>query len=218
MTGTPRRRAALDVFYPILPDSDWIGRLVPLGIRTVQLRLKDAPPAEVRRQIAASLAICGAHDCELIVNDHWRDALDLGATYVHLGQEDLANADVAAIKVAGARLGISTHSLDELDVALAAGPDYIALGPIYETRLKAMPWAPQGLGRIGEWRARIGALPLVAIGGLTPQRASSALAAGANSAAVITDFMTAADPLARLRDWLDWAAVEGRPAARSVVD
>lgn len=202
------RVAGLDVFYPILPDADWISRLVPLGIRTVQLRLKDATPAEVRRQIAASLAACREHGCELIVNDYWRDALDLGATYVHLGQEDLAAADVPAIRAAGVRFGVSTHSIEELDIALQAEPDYVALGPIYETRLKVMKWAPQGLPRIGEWRTRIGDLPLVAIGGLTMERASAAIAAGASSAAVITDFMTAADPPARLRNWLAWAAGE----------
>lgn len=196
----------LDVFYPILPDSAWIARLVPLGLRTVQLRLKDANTDEVRRQIAESLDTCRAHGCQLIVNDYWREAIALGADYIHLGQEDLADADVAHIERAGARLGISTHSMQELEIALAAAPDYIALGPIYETRLKAMTWAPQGLARIGEWKRRIGVLPLVAIGGITPERADGIIDAGADSAAVITDFMTAADPALRVRTWLDWAA------------
>ncbi|MCB1519248.1 MAG: thiamine phosphate synthase [Hyphomicrobiaceae bacterium] len=202
----PHAGGGLDVFYPILPDSGWIERLVPLGIGTVQLRLKDRSAAEIRRQIAVSLEVCRAHGCQLIVNDYWREALELGADYIHLGQEDLVAADVAAIKSAGARLGISTHDPAELELALAAGPDYIALGPIYETRLKAMKWAPQGLERLGAWKARIGALPLVAIGGLTPPRADGVLAAGADSLAVITDFMTADDPADRLRTWLAWAA------------
>ena len=93
------------------------------------------------------------HDCQLIVNDYWREALELGADYIHLGQEDLAGADVAAIHAKGARLGISTHSEDELAIALAAKPDYVALGPIYETRLKVMKWAPQGLDRVADWKA-----------------------------------------------------------------
>lgn len=196
----------LDVFYPILPDSAWIARLVPLGLRTVQLRLKDASGDDVRRQIAESLAICKAEGCQLIVNDYWREALALGADYIHLGQEDLATADVAEIRRGGARLGISTHSPEELDIALAAGADYVALGPIWETRLKAMKWAPQGLDRLRDWRRRIGAVPLVAIGGITPERAGSVIDAGADSAAVITDFMTAADPAARIATWLGWAA------------
>ena len=177
---------------------------MPLGVRTVQLRIKDAAPEDVRRQIAASLTVARRHDCQLIVNDYWREAIDEGADYVHLGQEDLAAADLSAIKSAGLRLGISTHSEAELAVALAAKPDYVALGPIYETKLKVMKWAPQGLDRLGDWKRRIGALPLVAIGGITPERADVVLAAGAQSVAVITDFMTAADPERRVQQWLQW--------------
>ncbi len=198
-------RPGLDVFYPIVPDADWLARIVPLGVRTVQLRVKDVDAAEVRRQIEAGLAVARAHGCQLIVNDYWREAIAAGADYIHLGQEDLAAADVAAIKAAGLRLGVSTHSETELQTALAAAPDYVALGPIYKTKLKVMKWAPQGLERIGQWKARIGALPLVTIGGLTPERAPGVLAAGAQSLAVITDFLTASDPEARIRLWLDWA-------------
>ena len=179
--------------------------MVPLGIRTVQLRLKDAEDRQVRDQIAAAREVCRAHSCQLIVNDYWQAALELGCDYVHLGQEDLAAADLTRIKRAGVRLGISTHSLEELEIALAAGPDYVALGPVYQTRLKAMKWAPQGLERLGQWKERIGTLPLVAIGGITPDRAPGVIAAGADSVAVITDFMTAPDPAARMAEWLVWA-------------
>lgn len=206
MTSAPvPAHAPIDVFYPILPDSDWIARMVPLGIRTVQLRLKGADDAQVRRQIGHARDVCAAHGCQLIVNDAWRAALDLKCDYVHLGQEDLAAADVAAIKRAGVRLGISTHSDEELEIALAAEPDYVALGPIWETKLKAMKWEPQGLERIGRWNKRIGPVPLVAIGGITPERAPGVFAAGADSVAVITDFVTAADPAARIAEWLDLA-------------
>jgi len=198
--------ALLDVFYPIVPDSGWARRLVPLGVRTLQLRYKGDDSREIRREIAETLELCITHDCRLIVNDHWRAAIDVGADFVHLGQEDLAEADVATIKAAGVRLGISTHDPDELATALAAEPDYIALGPIWETKLKAMKWAPQGLARITDWKRRIGALPLCAIGGITPERAPDVLAAGADSAAVITDFFTHADPEMRVRQWLAWAA------------
>ena len=196
------RAAGLDVFYPIVPDATWVARIAPLGVRTLQLRLKDVSGADVRRQIVESLEIARRHGCQLIVNDFWREAIVAGAGYVHLGQEDLATADVAAIKAVGMRLGISPHSEEELDIALAAGPDYVALGPIYETKLKAMKWAPQGLARIGAWKARVGALPLVAIGGITPERADGVVAAGADSVAVITDFMTAQHPEARIETWL----------------
>jgi thiamine-phosphate pyrophosphorylase len=199
------KAGGLDVFYPIVPDVAWLARLVPLGVRTIQLRLKDAEPERVRREIAESLETCARSGCQLIVNDYWREALELGADYVHLGQEDLTGADVPTIRAKGVRLGISTHSEEELAVALAAGPDYIALGPIYETRLKVMKFAPQGLERIGQWRERIGRLPLVAIGGITPERADGVVEAGADSVAVITDFFTHPDPEARVRRWLGWA-------------
>jgi len=192
----------LDVFYPIVPSAEWVARLLPLGVKTVQLRVKDAAPDVIAREIAAALDLCRRHGCQLIVNDYWREALDAGADFVHLGQEDLAGADVAALKATGVRLGISTHSHEELATALAVQPDYVALGPIYETRLKVMKWAPQGLDRIADWRSRIGDLPLVAIGGLTPERADAALAAGADSLAVVTDFITHAEPEARVREWL----------------
>jgi thiamine-phosphate pyrophosphorylase len=200
---------ALDPFYPIVPDAAWVARVVPLGVKTLQLRIKDTPSAEVRCQIAESLEIARRHGCQLIVNDYWREALDAGADYIHLGQEDLAGANLAAIKAAGLRLGISTHSEEELGIALAANPDYVALGPIYETKLKAMQWAPQGLTRVSAWRQRIRSLPLVAIGGITIDRASAVVAAGADSVAVITDFVTAQDPEARIKMWLDWAARQG---------
>jgi len=201
-----RAAQGLDVFYPIVPDADWLSRIVPLGVRTVQLRVKDARRREVLRQIEAGLAVTRAGGCQLIVNDYWREAIEAGADYIHLGQEDLGAADLGAIKAAGLRLGISTHSEAELEIALKVAPDYVALGPIYKTKLKVMKWAPQGLARIGGWKERIGSLPLVAIGGITPERAPAVIAAGARSVAVITDFLTASDPEARIRLWLDWAA------------
>jgi thiamine-phosphate pyrophosphorylase len=192
----------LHTFYPIVPDVEWLARLVPLGVRTIQLRLKDASGERIRREISESLGICARHGCQLIVNDYWRQALELGADFIHLGQEDLAAADLAAIRAKSVRLGVSTHSEEELAIALAAAPTYVALGPIFETKLKVMKWAPQGLLRVKQWKERIRPLPLVAIGGITPERAGDVLAAGADSLAVITDFYTHANPTERVREWL----------------
>lgn len=189
-------------FYPVLPDLSWLERLVPLGVKTVQLRLKDAGPREINRQIEASIKLCAAHDCQLIVNDYWQEAIALGADYIHLGQEDLAGADLDAIKAAGMKLGISTHSHEELEIALDAKPDYVALGPVYETKLKKMKWAPQGLDRVTEWKSLI-SVPLVAIAGITVERAPDVLAAGADSLAVVTDIITHANPESRVREWLE---------------
>ncbi len=195
--------------YPVVDRAQWIERLVPLGVRLVQLRVKDAPEAALRREIRAAKRCCERAGAQLIVNDHWREALDEGCDFVHLGQGDLDGADLPALRGARVRIGISTHDHAELERALACRPDYVALGPIYPTLLKAMPWAPQGLARIGEWKARLGATALVAIGGLTLERLPGVLAAGADAAAVVTDILGHADPEARARDWLRTA---GGPA------
>ena len=205
MTGPTPGAIGLDVFYPIVPDVDWLKRLVTVGVRTIQLRAKDMEAEQLRAQIAESLSVCGDHNCQLIVNDYWQLAIEAGADFVHLGQEDLVDADLDAIRAAGIKLGISTHSQEELDIALAARPDYVALGPVYETKLKVMKWAPQGLERVTAWKQRIGDLPLVGIAGITVERADGVLAAGAQSVAVITDFFTHADPEHRVRQWLQWA-------------
>jgi thiamine-phosphate pyrophosphorylase len=125
---------------------------------------------------------------------------------VHLGQEDLATADIAAIRRAGLTLGLSTHDEAELEEALRHDPDYVALGPIYATTVKPMRFAPQGLDRIAQWKKRIGLIPLVAIGGITLEKAPAVYAAGADSIAVISDITQSADPDARVRAWLAAAA------------
>jgi thiamine-phosphate pyrophosphorylase len=191
----------LDPFYPILPDTDWLERLLPQGIKLVQLRIKDKDASTVRAEIGKAVALCAGHGCQLVINDYWREAIEAGADFIHLGQEDLAGADLAAIRQAGIRIGVSTHSAEELKAALAANADYVALGPIYATTLKAMNWAPQGLPRLAEWRAKL-LSPLVAIGGITLDRAPMALAAGADSVAVITDIVTSQDPEMRAKSWL----------------
>lgn len=192
----------LDPFYLIVDSARWIELLVPLGVKLVQLRIKEQPQASIREQIRAARAICAAHDCQLIVNDHWQLAIEEGCDFVHLGQEDVDTADLVAIRAARLRLGISTHDAAELARALALAPDYVALGPIYPTLLKQMPWAPQGLGRIAEWKARLGMVPLVAIGGLDVERAARVLEAGAQCAAVVTDITRHPDPEARTLEWL----------------
>jgi thiamine-phosphate pyrophosphorylase len=195
MTALPR-------FYLIVDDAAWLDRLLPCGVKLVQLRVKDRPEAEVRAQITGARDACARHGARLIVNDYWQLAMEAGCDSVHLGQEDLDTADLPALRRAGMRLGVSTHDESELDRALSLSPDYIALGPIYPTILKQMRWAPQGLARIGAWKARIGGIPLVAIGGLTVERAPGVLAAGADSLAVVTDALRADDPPARIRSWL----------------
>ncbi len=192
-------------FYPVLDSADWIARVLPLGVRLVQLRAKDRPEDDLRDQIARARDLCRQHGAILVVNDHWRLAIDLGCDFVHLGQEDLDGADLPAIRAAGLRLGISTHDEAELDRALGCRPDYVALGPVWPTILKQMKWHSQGVEKLTQWKARISDLPLCAIGGLTPDRARLAIAAGADVVAAVTDITLNADPAARVREWLDIA-------------
>lgn len=193
----------LDPFYLIVDDVSWLRRLLPVGVKMVQLRIKDRSDPEIREQVVTAKALCAQAGACLIVNDYWRIALDEGCDFVHLGQSDLDEADVPALKKAGVRIGISTHSHEELERALAFSPDYIALGPVYPTTLKVMPWAPQGLARITEWRQRIAPIPLVAIGGLTVERLPDVFKAGADSAAVVSDVIRHATPEIRAREWID---------------
>jgi thiamine-phosphate pyrophosphorylase len=195
-------QTSLDPFYLIVDDAEWLARLVPLGVKLVQLRAKDMDAARLRREIGAARKTCSDHGCQLVVNDHWKLAIEEGCDFVHLGQGDLGAADLSAIRRAGLGLGVSSHDRRELRVALAAAPAYVALGPVYPTRLKKMPWAPQGLERLTEWKRRIGKVPLVAIGGLTPDRLGAVFAAGADCAAVVTDIRAAADPEARTAQWI----------------
>jgi len=192
----------LDPFYVIVDSAAWIARLLPCGVRLVQLRIKDQPDANVRAEIKEAKALCERHGAQLVVNDYWQLAIDTGCTFIHLGQGDLDTADLAAIRRAGARFGISTHDEAELFRALETEPDYIALGPIYPTILKAMAFPPQGLPRLKEWKTKIGRLPLVGIGGITLGRVAGVLEAGADSAAVVTDITRNADPEQRARDWV----------------
>lgn len=196
----------LDPFYLIVDDAKWLTRFLPLGLKLVQLRIKDKPETEVRDQIAEAQEACAEAGCQLIVNDYWELALELGCDYVHLGQEDLDEADIEAIREGGLRLGISTHDDNELDRALALEPDYVALGPVYHTILKAMNWAPQGVEKVTDWKEKVGNVPLVAIGGLNIDRAPGVFEAGADSIAVVTDVLLAESPEARLSEWLDLTA------------
>lgn len=192
----------LDPFYPIFDSADWIARMLPHGMKLVQLRVKDRPEREVAAEIARAKRLCAETGCVLVVNDYWRLAIEEGCDWLHLGQEDLDTADLGAIRKAGLKLGVSSHDEAELERALATQPDYVALGPVYPTILKQMRFGPQGLDRLGVWKRRIGALPLVGIGGISLERALGVFGAGADIVAAVTDITLAADPEARLKAWV----------------
>lgn len=189
-------------FYPIFDSAAWVARSLACGVKLVQLRLKSEDDALLRSEISAAQDMARAQGAALVVNDHWQLAIELGCDWLHLGQEDLDGADLPAIRRAGLRLGVSTHDDAELARALSVRPDYVALGPVWPTILKQMPWAPQGLARVTDWKRQLGAVPLVAIGGLTPERGAAALAAGADVVSAVTDITLNPDPEGRMGDWL----------------
>ncbi|MDX8355510.1 thiamine phosphate synthase [Cognatiyoonia sp. IB215182] len=193
----------LDRFYPIFDHSDWLRRMLPVGVKLVQLRIKDQPDEAVHREIATSRYLCRDHGAVLVVNDYWQAAIDLDCDWIHLGQEDLDTADLPAIRKAGLKLGVSTHDDDELERVLAMAPDYVALGPVYPTILKKMKWHQQGLPRVTEWKARVGDTPLVGIGGMSVERAAGVFRAGADIVSAVTDITLNADPEARVQEWIE---------------
>src|SRR5438309_738914 len=199
-----------DKFYPVVHNVAWVTRLALLGAGTIQLRAKDLNESEALQIVTDALEAIKGTDAKLVVNDYWRAAVVAGAKHLHLGQEDLADADLAAIRDGGLTLGISTHDDTELETALRAQPDYIALGPIFPTTLKSMRFAPQGIPKITEWKRRIGDIPLVAIGGIKLEQAREIFAAGADSIAVVSDVTQNADPDARVRAWLGQNAEAAR--------
>ena len=196
--------------YPVVDTAQWVARLGQAGAMLIQLRLKDMADDALRHEIREGIRQARAHGVTLVLNDYWQIAIEEGVDYIHLGQEDLDTADLAAIRAAGIRLGVSTHSDSELERALSVAPDYVALGPVWPTKLKKMPWGPQGTGKLTQWKQRIGTIPLVAIGGITLERAPLCLAAGADCVSAVSDFIRMPDPEAQVRAWL--AATVG-PAA-----
>jgi thiamine-phosphate pyrophosphorylase len=191
-----------DRFYPVVDSVAWVARLALLGVGTIQLRVKNLSDSDALQTVIDALDVMSGTSARLVVNDYWRAAIIAGARHLHLGQEDLAEADLKAIRAAGLSLGISTHDDQELETALAASPDYVALGPIFPTTLKSMRFAPQGIARITEWKKRIGKIPLVAIGGIKLEQAREIFTAGADSIAVVSDITQNTDPDARVRAWL----------------
>ncbi|MCB0406232.1 MAG: thiamine phosphate synthase, partial [Bdellovibrionales bacterium] len=188
-------------FYPIVPRASWVERMVRAGAQTVQLRIKDLQGQALRSEIQQASAFCRQTGTQLFINDFWELALEAEAYGVHLGQEDLPEADLDALQKAGTHLGISTHSYAELATALYYKPSYVALGPIFPTTCKSMRFGPQGFETLQCW-SQSSDVPVVAIGGLRCEHASAVYSAGAQGAAVVSDVLESADPESRVKEWL----------------
>ncbi len=184
-------------FYPVVPTADWVDRLLDWGVRTIQLRAKaadqttEAVAREVRAAVEAGRRFA---DAQVFINDHWQQAIEHGAYGVHLGQEDLDVADLEALRRAGLRLGVSTHTPAELGRAAAVRPSYLAIGPVYPTTLKKMPYEPVGLTRLADWARDAQPFPAVAIGGISLDRLTGVMQCGVDGAAVVSAVTMADDP------------------------
>lgn len=181
-------------FYAVVPSADWVARMVDAGANTVQLRNKSQIGSSLYREIERSVAYAKDSPTQLFINDYWWEAVDCGAYGVHLGQEDLESADLVMIQSAGLRLGVSTHSSEELALALSVKPSYVACGAIFPTKTKTMPTQPQGLDKLRQYVLQAGSTPTVAIGGIDLSNAPDVLSTGVSSLAVVRAVTDAAEP------------------------
>ena len=175
------------------------------GARFIQLRDKSVASRDRLALADAAVARCHAAGARLIVNDRADIARLSGADGVHVGQDDLSVAEARAIVGPGAIVGISTHDAAQIDAASRTTATYIAVGPIYATATKNTGYTARGLELVRQ--AAAGTRPVVAIGGITLDRAPEVLAAGAAAVAVISDLLRA-DPeqtVRRFRERLDEA-------------
>lgn len=179
--------------YPVVDNSTWVEKLALLSVKTIQLRLKDMAIEQLELEIITSINIAKQYGIRLFINDHWQLALKHNASGIHLGQEDLINANITEIKNSGLMLGISTHDKTELDIAKKISPSYIALGPIFPTTSKVMSFAPQGINKISDWKNSI-QCPLVVIGGINLDNIDEVLKIGQRNIALISAITKASDP------------------------
>lgn len=189
--------------YAVMPSADWIETLVPLQVPTVQLRFKSEDAAAVKAEVARAAAAAKGSTSRLFINDHWRVAIDhhaacggdSGIYGIHLGQEDLDEADLDAIRASGLRLGVSTHGYAEMLRVAAIRPSYLALGAIFPTTTKVMPTQPQGMGRFQSYvKLMKPVIPsLVGIGGVNAGNMQEVLGIGVGSAAVVRAITEADD-------------------------
>ncbi len=193
----------LPYFYPIFHNTLWIKILVPLGIKIVQLRIKNKSNFFIESEIQIAQQICKLYNTILVINDYWKLAIKYKCDFIHLGQEDLNYIDLNYIKKKNIKLGISTHNEYELERALLYNPDYIAFGPIYNTISKKMIYKPQGLNKLKKWRKYINNKPLVAIGGISLEKSNNVFYSGADSISVITDITLNSSPVTRVKKWLN---------------
>lgn len=179
--------------YPVVDSVEWLKRLMPLGIKIIQLRLKNKTNKELHQQIKMAVELSHSYDCRLFINDYWHLAVEYGAYGVHIGQEDLLDADLSKIQAAGLRLGISTHGCYEFLLAQQLRPSYLAIGAIFPTKTKDMTGQIQGISNLVNTLILATDIPVVAIGGITHDNVKQVWQTEVDSVAVVTAITEADD-------------------------
>ena len=174
------------------------------GARFLQVRAKAASGAWLFDETSAIVALAHASGAIVIVNDRADIARLAGADGVHVGQNDLAPAAVRPIVGTERIVGVSTHTIEQIDAAVLEPVDYVAVGPVFGTSTKLSAYEAVGLERVREAarKAHARGLPVVAIGGITIDRAADVIGAGAASVAVISDLLTGGNPEVRVREYV----------------
>ncbi|WP_058534728.1 thiamine phosphate synthase [Legionella saoudiensis] len=178
--------------YPVVDSADWVEALLKMGVKTVQLRIKERTDS-LEDEMKRSITLAKEHQATLFINDHWDMALKLGAEAIHLGQADLETADLQTIQAKGLLLGVSTYCYHEVARAHAINPSYIAIGPVYPTQSKDLEYAAQGIENLLRWKRTL-SYPLVAIGGINQERITEVAATGVSGVALISAITQAANP------------------------
>ncbi len=196
--GLPKLYPITDRLLSGLSHAEQVARLCEGGARLVQLREKVLPPRELYAEVFEALKVAGTFGAKLIVNDRVDVALGAGADGVHLGQDDMPPETARALVGAGRVVGFSTHGVEQASEAARLPVDYIAIGPVFSTKSKENPDPVVGLEGVRRVRAAVGdSVRLVAIGGITAERAREVLEAGADSVAVISALVSEPSEIAR---------------------
>lgn len=188
--------------YPIVDSFSWVKKLLEHGVSTIQLRIKNRNAINLENEIKQSIECAKRFQARLYINDYWELAIRYQAYGVHLGQEDLDSADLEKIYLNGLRLGISTHNYAEVNRAKLLQPSYLAIGPIFPTTSKVMPFAPQGTAQLKHWR-KILDYPLVAIGGINLENINEVLLTHVDAIAMISAITQAINPTETIKQFLN---------------
>jgi len=182
----PKIYPITDVSLAGISHAEQVGRLIAGGATFIQLREKHASPRDFFEAAKPAIEIARKNNVMIIINDRVDIARALGADGVHLGQDDLPPNAAREVLGPDAIIGFSTHSVEQAIDAAGLPIDYIAIGPIFETRTKENPDPIVGLDGLAEVKKNIGNIPLVAIGGIDLDNVLDVLAAGADSIALVS--------------------------------